>query len=120
MRDRLTRQIYISSDPDDPTGLLEITLTKVVAAEEAEKKLERAIRLGTVRRFHGIDWIADAAEKGVVTESEAQLLKEVEALTARVIAVDHFDPIELKPNYGTESPGSLGHNSRSLGSAAAE
>jgi acyl-CoA dehydrogenase len=120
LRDRLTRHIYISTNPDDPTGLLEVTLLKVVAAEEAEKKLERAIRAGTVRRYHGIDWIADAAEKGVVTESEAQLLKEVEALTARVIAVDHFDPIELKPNYGTESSGSLGHNSRALGSAAAE
>ena len=37
--------------------------------------------------------------QGIVTESEGQLLREVEALTARVIAVDHFDPAEVKPHY---------------------
>jgi acyl-CoA dehydrogenase len=111
VRDRLTRDIYISNDPDDPTGLLEVTLKKVVAAEEAEKKLERAIRAGTVRRYHGIDWFAAAADAGSITESEAQLLREVETLTQRVIAVDHFAPEELMPNYRKVAP-SLGHNSR--------
>ena len=72
-------------------------MTRLIAAEEAEKKLERAIRAGTMRRYHGIDWIGDAAAKGIVTESEGQLLREVEALTARVIAVDHFDPAEVRP-----------------------
>ena len=46
-RDRLTRCIYVSNDPNDPTGLLEVTLVKVVAAEAAEKKLDRAVRAGT-------------------------------------------------------------------------
>jgi acyl-CoA dehydrogenase len=115
VRDRLTRYIYVSRDARDPTGLLEVAFEKVVAAEEAERKLERAVRAGTVRRFHGIDWIGEATAKGVLTQSEAQLLREVEALTERVIAVDHFDPAELKPNYV-----SLGHNSRSAAGLAAE
>jgi acyl-CoA dehydrogenase len=119
VRDRLTRYIYVSKDPDDPTGLLEVTLKKAVAAEEAEKKLERAIRAGTLRRYHGIDWIGEAMAKGIVTESEGQQLRELEALTARVIAVDHFDPASLKPNYKA-SGGPLGHNSRGVESAAAE
>ena len=114
VRDRLTRHIYVSRDPRDPTGLLEHTLEKVVAAEEAERKLERAIRAGTVRRYHGIDWIGDAKAKGVLTEAEAAQLREVEELTARVIAVDHFDPAELKPNFA-----GLGHNSRSTSGVAA-
>ena len=71
-RDRLTRDIFVSKDPNDPTGILEVTMEKVVAAEEAERKLERAIRAGTVRRFHGIDWLADAVEKNVLTQDEAQ------------------------------------------------
>ncbi len=111
VRDRLTRYIFVSKDPKDPTGLLEVTLEKVIAAEEAEKKLERAIRQGTVRRFHGLDWIGEAVTKGVLTEAEGAQLREVEALTARVIAVDHFDPAELKPHYMQP-----GHNTR----AAAE
>ncbi|MTD92821.1 acyl-CoA dehydrogenase [Hyphomicrobium sp. xq] len=119
VRERLTRYIYVSHDPDDPTGLLEVTMKKAIAAEEAEKKLERAIRAGTVRRYHGIDWIGEAMAQGVVTESEGQQLRELEALTARVIAVDHFDAAALKPNYRT-TPDVLGHNSRGVESAAAE
>jgi acyl-CoA dehydrogenase len=115
VRDRLTRYIYVSKDVNDPTGLLEVTLEKVVKAEEAEKKLDRAIRQGAIRRYHGVDWIGDALAKNIVTESEAQLLRDVEALTARVIAVDHFDPIEVKPNYMT-----AGHNAQTMRMAAAD
>lgn len=114
-RDRMTRDIFVSKDPNDPTGILEVTLEKVVAAEEVERKLERAIRKGTVQRYHGKDWIGDAVAKDVVTADEAQLLREVDELTARVIAVDHFDPAEVKPNYVT-----LGHNSRTASDVAAE
>ena len=38
VRDRLTRHIYISKDVDDPTGLLEVTLEKVIAAEASGKE----------------------------------------------------------------------------------
>ena len=100
---------------NDPTGILEVTLEKVVAAEPVEKKLEKAIRDGQVRRYHGIDWFADAVAKGVLTADEADQLREVERLVARVIAVDHFDPAELKPNYAT-----LGHNARGPEKLAAE
>ena len=114
IRDRLTRHIFVSKDPADPTGVLEVTLEKVVAAEEAEKKLEKAVRTGTIRRYHGIDWIGDAVTQNVITTEEATLLREVEALVARVIAVDHFDPAELRPNYMRP-----GHNTRAAGDAAA-
>jgi acyl-CoA dehydrogenase len=115
VRDRLTRYIYISQNPNDPTGLLEVTFAKVVAAEAAEKKLDRAVRSGQVRRVHGNDWIGEAAKLGVVTDEEARLLREVETLTAQVIAVDHFDPAEVRPHYMTP-----GHNARAMHSAAAE
>ena len=114
-RDRLTRDIFVSKDPNDPTGVLEVALEKVVAAEEVERKLERAIRKGTVQRYHGKDWIGDAVNKDVLTADEAALLREVDDLTARVIAVDHFDPAEVKPNYV-----SLGHNSRIVAGTAAK
>jgi len=115
VRDRLTRYIYVSDNPNDPTGLLEVTFAKAVAAEAAEKKLDRAVRQGRVRRVHGTDWIGEAADQGVISDDEARLLREVEALTARVIAVDHFDPAELRPHYMT-----AGHNARAVQSAAAE
>lgn len=113
VRDRLTRDIFISRDPDDQTGILEHTLEKVIASEAAEKKLEKAIRNGDIRRYHGIDWIGEAQSKDILSESEAQQLREVESLVSRVIAVDHFDPLEVKPNFAQ-----LGHNSRVLDRAA--
>jgi len=116
VRDRLTRYIYVTRDPNDPTGLLEVALEKAVAAEETEKKVERAIRTGQVRRFHGIDWIGDAVRQHVISEAEAQLLREVEALREKVIAVDHFDPAEVKPHYMSTSHSIQAAN----GKAAAE
>ena len=106
-RDRLTRDIYLSTDPNEPTGLLEVALGKAVASEDAAKKLDEAVRRGLVRRYHGIDWIGDAVRQGVISADEADLLREVEALTARVVAVDQFDPDEVRPNYMTP-----GHNAR--------
>ncbi|MEM9027818.1 MAG: acyl-CoA dehydrogenase [Pseudomonadota bacterium] len=116
-RDRLTRDIFISRDPDDPTGVLEVAMEAVIAAEDAEKRIERAIRKGDIQRFHGVDWIGDAVTKGIVTEAEAELVRTAETLSARVIAVDDFDPEEVRPNYMT-----AGHNVRSAGPdvAAAE
>jgi acyl-CoA dehydrogenase len=115
VRDRLTRFIYVSEDPNDPTGVLEVAFAKAVAAEAAEKKLDRAVRAGHVRRVHDADWIGDAAKVGAITDEEARQLRELEALTARVIAVDHFDPAEVKPHYMTP-----GHNARAVQNAAAE
>jgi hypothetical protein len=75
--------------------LLDYTLAKVVACEEADKKLERAIRKGDVRRFHDNDWIKEAEVKGVLSEAEARSLAELRDLVARVIAVDDFAASEL-------------------------
>ncbi|MGV1014405.1 MAG: acyl-CoA dehydrogenase [Methyloceanibacter sp.] len=98
-RDRLTREIFISDDISDRMGLLEYTLTKVVANEEADKKLERAIRKGEVKRFHGHDWIAEAEKKGVLTQNEARALAEQRDLVARVIAVDDFAADAVSPSW---------------------
>jgi len=114
-RDRLTRYIYVSKDAGEATGLLEVALDQAVRAEEAEKKLDRAVRRGLLHRYHGIDWIGEGVRQGVITEAEAALVREAEALAARVIAVDHFDPDEVKPNYMTP-----GHNTRAAQGAAAE
>jgi acyl-CoA dehydrogenase len=113
VRDRLTRCIFVSHNPNDPTGLLEVAFAKAVEAEAAEKKLDRAVRAGIVRRVHGNDWIGEAVGKEVLTETEGQMLRELEKLTARAIAVDDFDPAEVRPNFMTP-----GHNARAMRSAA--
>jgi acyl-CoA dehydrogenase len=94
-RDRLTREIYITSDPTDRLGLLEHTLLEVIANEDADKKLERAIRKGEVMRFYNNDWIAEAERKGVLTAEEARSLTNLRDLSEKVIAVDSFEAAEL-------------------------
>ncbi|MEM8643884.1 MAG: acyl-CoA dehydrogenase [Pseudomonadota bacterium] len=94
-RDRLTRDIYTPDSPDEPLGLLELALEKTIANEDAEKKLERAIRKGEVQRFHDRDWIKQAEVEGVLTSEEARDLGELRDLVARVIAVDDFAPADL-------------------------
>ena len=101
-RDRLTRDIFISHDRNDVMGILEHTLAKVIATEPVEKKLERAIRKGQVRRYHGIDWLADAESAGVLTAEEVAQLRELEELVGQVIAVDHFDPQSVVPHFQSD------------------
>jgi acyl-CoA dehydrogenase len=114
-RDRLTRYIYVSREPSDAAGLLETAFEKAVQAEEINGKVDRAVKRGLLRRHLGVDWIGAAADKRIITEHEASLLREVEALSARVIAVDDFDPGEVRPNYMT-----AGHNTKAAQAAAGE
>ena len=99
VRDRLTRYIFVSHDEHDPTGLLEATMKKVVESDEAEKKLERAVRKGLVKRYLGNDWLKEALDKGVLTQDEADLLRYTERLVEKVIAVDDFSAEEVQPHY---------------------
>jgi acyl-CoA dehydrogenase len=103
-RDRLTRDIFITTDPNDRLGLLEHTLVKAIAAEEVDKKLERAIRRGDVKRYYNNDWIAEAERKGVVTQDEARSLAELRDLVARVIAVDDFDAAAVSGRRAAPQP----------------
>ncbi len=99
IRDRLTRDIYISEDPNDPIGVLEAALKLTIKSESAHRKIERAVRNGTIHRYHNNDWFAEAVEKDVITAEEEKLLRETEELVSRVIAVDHFDPAELATGF---------------------
>jgi acyl-CoA dehydrogenase len=94
-RDRLTRGVYVSTDPKDITGVLEDTLLKVIGAEEIEKKFIRATKKGTIDRRLDRDAITDAVDAGVLTESEAATLRLADQATDRAIRVDDFDPDEL-------------------------
>jgi hypothetical protein len=68
-----------------------------------------------VRRYLGVDWIGDAVSKNLITAPEGDLLREFDVLAARVVAVDDFDPDEVRPNYMT-----AGDNIRAVRDAAKE
>jgi acyl-CoA dehydrogenase len=95
-RDRLTSHIYISRDENDTTGILEVTLAEVMELAPVSKKLEKAIKSGLIRRFHGLDWHEEAVQANILTSNEAERLKRLEKLTAKVIAVDQFNPGDIQ------------------------
>ncbi|MEK7452931.1 MAG: acyl-CoA dehydrogenase [Patescibacteria group bacterium] len=94
--DRLSNYIYISKDPDDITGRMEIAFKKVVETEVAQKKLDVAVRAGKVKRIYGIDWIAEAESQGILTKQEVLDVRESERLAEIAVSVDHFDPDEIR------------------------
>ena len=85
-RDRLTAGMYISRDPSEATGILEIALEKVMAVREVERRLTKA-------KFYGS--ADEALSKRLINAAEARLLNEAEQATREVIAVDDFDPEEM-------------------------
>jgi len=105
VRDRLTRDIYISRDASDPMGILEVTLDKVIEAEPAERKVEKALKAGLIRQSLDRDWLGEAEEKGIVTSEEAKLLRETEELVFKVISVDHFEPEAITGQAGRTTEG---------------
>ncbi len=58
------RDLRLPTIPTTASACSNTRCCKVVATEEADKKLERAIRKGEVKRFHDNDWIAEAEREG--------------------------------------------------------
>jgi acyl-CoA dehydrogenase len=94
-RDRLTRDLFVSFDPDDRTGVLEDALKKVEEAAEAEQKFIRAIKKGILTRRLDRDTIDDAVEQNIITHNEAGLLRAADEATDKVIRVDDFTSADL-------------------------
>jgi acyl-CoA dehydrogenase len=94
-RDRLTADMFISSDPDGPLHLLEDAMTKVIAAEEAERKLHRAVREGRASGRDVEAQLESARYAGAIDEDEADRIRAANAARWAVIQVDDFSPEEF-------------------------
>ncbi|MCK9984657.1 MAG: acyl-CoA dehydrogenase [Azoarcus sp.] len=94
-RDRLTSDVYLANDVEEPIGALEAALVATIAAEPIEAKVRHAQKEG---RFEpglmiggGVDAVWQRAqEAGVITADEFALLKRRGELRDKVIRVDDF------------------------------
>ncbi|MEJ2111764.1 MAG: acyl-CoA dehydrogenase [Acidobacteriota bacterium] len=94
LRDRLSEEIFIPSDPSDPFGCLEDALQKVVAAEPVERKLRDAVRQGSLEE-QPESLLTDAGVRsGVITEDEAKRIREAEIARRKVIEVDAYPSLK--------------------------
>ena len=94
VRDRLSKGLYISNDPEDITGCLEDALEKVIAAEPIDRRLRaRGLKMSELDDYD--DWLSALISEDKLTEDEADMLKQARAATRKVIMVDDFKPGEL-------------------------
>ncbi|MBF0275515.1 MAG: acyl-CoA dehydrogenase, partial [Nitrospinae bacterium] len=100
VRNRLTHGIYIPKDNEEAAGLLETALDAVVAAEDVEEKIKRAIKLGKITSQNKEEIREEAVKKEIINQDEVKILVRAESLRRNVIAVDSFfsEKINVKSN----------------------
>ncbi|ENO89690.1 acyl-CoA dehydrogenase [Thauera linaloolentis] len=94
-RDRLTADVHLPDDVEEPVGALEAALLATVAAEPIEDKLKQALRSGAFKPGLMTGGDVDevwrrAREAGVITEDEYLLVERRNTLRDKVIRVDDF------------------------------
>lgn len=94
----MTDGIYIPDNSDEPLGRIEDALPKVIAAEKIEKKIQRAVKSGTVKRGSREDELEEALKTAVINENEAELVKAAIAIRKEVIRVDDFPKDKWRRN----------------------
>ncbi|MEL6772834.1 MAG: acyl-CoA dehydrogenase [Bacteroidota bacterium] len=126
-RERLSNNIYVSSDPTDALGRLEHAFKLVNQAQPVEKKLYKAIKAKQLpKKVHPAKLVAMAVELGVISPEEADLLQRAELARTDAIQVDHFSLSEYMatsthphgpaPEHG---PMPVGDDALSLGDGVA-
>ncbi|WP_260259680.1 acyl-CoA dehydrogenase FadE [Vibrio intestinalis] len=98
-RDRLGRNQYLIASEHNPAGKIEQALHTIVQAEPVFNKICKALEQR--KPFLQLDKVAQLGlEKGIIDQTEADLLIEAERQRLYVINVDDFEPSDLaaKPN----------------------
>jgi acyl-CoA dehydrogenase len=95
-RERLGHGIYKTAEPGNPIGLLQEALTLSVAAEPLEKKLRvEGVKTGLITALDPPGQIEQGLQLGLLTPSEAQLLRDYDRKVMDIVNVDDFASEEL-------------------------
>jgi len=100
-RDRLTAGLFMDVKAEDPMGLMELAMEKVIAAEPVEQKLAKGLR-ASVNPANMESVLKKGVADGVISELEAETVREAMAITAVAIAVDDF-PGRTKAKAGQQA-----------------
>ncbi len=91
-RERLTAGIYITNQPDDATGRIETAFRQVLKAAPIEARLRQAIKKGILDQQPQDDLLTQALQLNIISQDEADWLKQAEQARQNVIRVDDFAP----------------------------
>ncbi len=88
VRDSLTKDIFVPTDSDESLVWLEDALLQVIKAAPLESLVKRAKRLGNIKKFD----LDLAVSCGVISEHEADTIRNAQIARLKVFAVDDFEP----------------------------
>ncbi|WP_158883127.1 acyl-CoA dehydrogenase [Rhodanobacter sp. L36] len=95
-RSRLTEWVYLTPNANNTVGRMNALLPDVIAAEPVERKFQKAQKAGQFKAHDVADQYIEALQGGVINQAEFDLLKRVREGVAEFIAVDDFEPDELR------------------------
>ena len=103
---RFASEIFISEDKDDQIRIVHEAFRETLGVAPIRKKVLDALRNKTIQSGTYKQNIKDCVDAKIITPEEAEQLSHAEELCNIVIAVDDFDPEDLKK-------GILNHNRES-------
>jgi acyl-CoA dehydrogenase len=95
-RDRLGHGAFLAPTENHPAGRINSYLAAVIAAEPVERKFQKAIKAAEFGTLDYAGQLSLAVERGLITAEERRQLEELRRMTIDTIAVDDFDPEELR------------------------
>jgi len=99
VRDRLCYPVYRAIEPGNPLGLLQEALELAETAEPLEKRIRvEGIKTGRIKSLDMPGQIIEAIALGLLSPTEAKLLKDYDQKVMGLISVDDFASHELGTN----------------------
>jgi acyl-CoA dehydrogenase len=96
VRDRLCRFVYRTLEPGNPLGLLQEALVLSQTAEPIEKRIRvDGVKTGKVTALDVPGQISQALSVGIISDTEAAMLRDYDRKVMELISVDDFDSHEL-------------------------
>ena len=90
-RDRLTHGVYRTVEPSNPLGLLHEAMTLAETAEPLEKRVRvEGVKTGRISALDLPGQIQQALAQGILSETEAAMLRDYDRRVMELIQVDDF------------------------------
>jgi acyl-CoA dehydrogenase len=106
VRDRLCKFVYRTLEPGNPLGLLQEALVMAQTAEPVEKRIRvDGVKTGKVTALDVPGQITQAQAAGIISETEAAMLRDYDRKVMELISVDDFETHELAAQAAPEQTG---------------
>ena len=90
IRDEITAGVFIPKGEDQALARLERAYELAISAADVYRKISKAVRRGELPRGKATTRVAEALEKGIISETEKALLDDASAAVQDAVQVDSF------------------------------